>query len=251
MFTKLVKTIHKVLLDDGFHLVGTSADSKATDDILTSLPSDWDSSDDVWVLAYRAPNEQKKSLAVLKALKVGETLEVHMSTGDTDENGLSCELVLKEFVDEDGELDVIAVRRRVVDKLTNPFKEGNTSSKTQSDTKKDNKNSRPSERKPPVDLRDYSRGGQRMGGHPAGFGYGSNDLNPQFGAFGGPAGMGGLGGMGGMGGMRGTIPPGARYDPIGPGDTYRPRGNNPDWDVASAEPDPDELPPPGYNNMFM
>ncbi|CAI2180278.1 15298_t:CDS:2 [Funneliformis geosporum] len=50
---------------------------------------------------------------------------------------------------------------------------------------------------------------------------------------------------------RGSVPPGARFDPIvpfGPGSSRpgRPRG-----DPFSGEPDNDELPPPGYNDMFM
>ncbi|CAG8468535.1 12466_t:CDS:10 [Ambispora gerdemannii] len=40
---------------------------------------------------------------------------------------------------------------------------------------------------------------------------------------------------------RGAVPPGARFDPIGPfGRGY-----------FSGEPDPDDEPPPGYSNMFM
>ncbi|KAI8371588.1 PI31 proteasome regulator N-terminal-domain-containing protein [Radiomyces spectabilis] len=52
---------------------------------------------------------------------------------------------------------------------------------------------------------------------------------------------------------RGAVPPGARFDPIGPFGArpgrggIRPRGSG----RFSGEPDNDELPPPGYNDMFM
>jgi hypothetical protein len=48
---------------------------------------------------------------------------------------------------------------------------------------------------------------------------------------------------------RGAVPPGARFDPIVP---FNPRpnvGQNPTY--FSGEPDNDEPPPPGYNDMFM
>lgn len=48
---------------------------------------------------------------------------------------------------------------------------------------------------------------------------------------------------------RGAVPPGARFDPFGP----VPRGGS-RTDPRSgrfAGPDPDHLPPPGYDDMFM
>ncbi|ORZ16267.1 PI31 proteasome regulator N-terminal-domain-containing protein [Absidia repens] len=80
--------------------------------------------------------------------------------------------------------------------------------------------------------------------HPI-FGGGRNDLDDPAGVFGGPQPL-----------PRGAVPPGARFDPIGPfggnpgrgggrGGRGRGRGN------FGGEPDNDELPPPGYNDMFM
>ncbi|CAG9840027.1 unnamed protein product [Diabrotica balteata] len=63
----------------------------------------------------------------------------------------------------------------------------------------------------------------------------------------GPSFGGGLGGRipGGMGLPPGAVPPGARFDPFRPPDVDRfpPRRPN--------RPDPDEFPPPGYDDMFM
>lgn len=42
--------------------------------------------------------------------------------------------------------------------------------------------------------------------------------------------------------FRGSVPPGARFDPVGPSGTEPRRG---------GIPDPDHLPPPGYDDMFM
>lgn len=79
-------------------------------------------------------------------------------------------------------------------------------------------------------------------------------------------------GGGGVGGPRipsgggqflppGAVPPGARFDPIGPfggPSPYRPfagrppagRGGGRGGGPFSGEPDNDELPPPGYTDMF-
>ncbi|TPX34989.1 hypothetical protein SmJEL517_g02490 [Synchytrium microbalum] len=119
-----------------------------------------------------------------------------------------------------------------------------------------------------------------------GFGVGDRDLDP-FGAAPGlipPHGYGGLGGFGGgsggmvvgpdhpmfagRGGFRGgpptgptplgplAIPPGARYDPIGPfgpgpNAPVRPGRGNGRGAPFSGEPDPDEMMPPGYDQMYM
>ncbi|XP_063217511.1 proteasome inhibitor PI31 subunit-like, partial [Bacillus rossius redtenbacheri] len=52
-------------------------------------------------------------------------------------------------------------------------------------------------------------------------------------------------GIGIPGGLpRGSVPPGARFDPVGPsGGLPNPRRQPP--------PDSDHLPPPGYDDMFM
>ncbi|KAF8980747.1 hypothetical protein BGZ46_003746 [Entomortierella lignicola] len=87
-----------------------------------------------------------------------------------------------------------------------------------------------------------------------------------------PGGVGGIGGGGGIYGgpqplPRGSVPPGARFDPIGP---FGPTGgnapgagtahNNPHqgpWRGAGrensfpGEPDNDDAPPPGYMDMYM
>ncbi|CAB4374360.1 unnamed protein product [Rhizophagus irregularis] len=69
-------------------------------------------------------------------------------------------------------------------------------------------------------------------------------------------GRGGGGGGGIYGGPqplpRGSVPPGARFDPIGPfGPVGTPRGGFGRGNRTSGDPDNDELPPPGYNDMFM
>ncbi|KAI9294173.1 hypothetical protein K502DRAFT_305283 [Neoconidiobolus thromboides FSU 785] len=49
-----------------------------------------------------------------------------------------------------------------------------------------------------------------------------------------------------------AIPPGARFDPITPlGPRVNPNSQREQRPTFSGEPDNDELPPPGYNNMFM
>ncbi|KAJ3116329.1 hypothetical protein HDU96_009889 [Phlyctochytrium bullatum] len=111
----------------------------------------------------------------------------------------------------------------------------------------------------------------RGGMHPGGGMFVGPD-HPIFGMGGGGYG-GGYGGFpGGMGGPRypagpgsylppGAVPPGARFDPIGP-NAPRPRppgggsfggfGGGPGGrPFGSGDPDNDELPPPGSDNMFL
>jgi hypothetical protein len=46
--------------------------------------------------------------------------------------------------------------------------------------------------------------------------------------------------------FRGSVPPGARFDPFGP------QGPEPRSDLWGwGRPNPDHLPPPGYDDMFM
>ncbi|KAI8582293.1 hypothetical protein K450DRAFT_228276 [Umbelopsis ramanniana AG] len=91
-----------------------------------------------------------------------------------------------------------------------------------------------------------SGGGMLVGpDHPM-FGSGQSRNDPSSGIYGGPQPL-----------PRGSVPPGARFDPIGP------FGNNPNAGPQGSfgprgpsrnfrgEPDNDELPPPGYDDMFM
>ncbi|KAF9358944.1 hypothetical protein BGX26_000550 [Mortierella sp. AD094] len=87
-----------------------------------------------------------------------------------------------------------------------------------------------------------------------------------------PGGVGGIGGGGGIYGgpqplPRGSVPPGARFDPIGPfgptggnapgagtahGDPHRGQGRGAGRGTSfPGEPDNDDAPPPGYMDMFM
>ncbi|KAI9209926.1 uncharacterized protein BJ171DRAFT_485585 [Polychytrium aggregatum] len=102
-----------------------------------------------------------------------------------------------------------------------------------------------------------------FGGRPpvGGFGGGGMVVRPghpifQGSAPGGPLGPPSLGGPPRL--PPGAVPPGARFDPIGPfgpvpGSGFRPigpggpRGSRP----FSGDPDNDELPPPGYNDMYL
>ena len=96
----------------------------------------------------------------------------------------------------------------------------------------------------------------RQPDHPAApppYGIGDGDLDPFGGGgngmFAGPGhpvfGPGG-GRVGGLPAVpRGMVPPGARYDPVGPGGMG---GRNPN--LFPGEPDPDELKPPGYDDQF-
>ncbi|KAI8375298.1 PI31 proteasome regulator N-terminal-domain-containing protein [Choanephora cucurbitarum] len=93
-----------------------------------------------------------------------------------------------------------------------------------------------------------SGGGMFVGpSHPMFGGRGGSSLDDPSGLFGGPQPL-----------PSGSVPPGARFDPIGPfgGLPSRPGsgprgGNNRFPRNFSGDPDNDELPPPGYDNMFL
>ncbi|KAH3756770.1 hypothetical protein Pelo_11446 [Pelomyxa schiedti] len=77
--------------------------------------------------------------------------------------------------------------------------------------------------------------------------YGGNLIGPRHPGFGG-----GVGGIGrpppGLG-----VPPGARYDPFGPPGVYPtpPQSGRGRGTGSAFGPDPDHLPPPGYDDMYM
>lgn len=50
---------------------------------------------------------------------------------------------------------------------------------------------------------------------------------------------------------RGAVPPGARFDPFGPPAPDPSGGMRPDFRNQRSGPDPDHLPRPGYDDMFM
>ncbi|KAL7752565.1 hypothetical protein RI367_002099 [Sorochytrium milnesiophthora] len=102
-----------------------------------------------------------------------------------------------------------------------------------------------------------NRGYPGLGGSSSG---GGMFVGPDHPMFQGPGGA--FGGIQGGDGVlpRGAVPPGARFDPIVPGQVPGsaglggPRGmtgGGPGRQLRSGEPDPDNLPPPGYNDMFM
>ncbi|KAI8647333.1 PI31 proteasome regulator N-terminal-domain-containing protein [Parasitella parasitica] len=90
-------------------------------------------------------------------------------------------------------------------------------------------------------------GGMRVGpGHPIFGNRGGDNLHDPSGLFGGPEPL-----------PRGSVPPGARFDPIGPFGSLPVRppsgnrlGRRDPRGFHSGEPDNDELQPPGYNDMF-
>ncbi|KXJ20526.1 Proteasome inhibitor PI31 subunit [Exaiptasia diaphana] len=86
--------------------------------------------------------------------------------------------------------------------------------------------------------------GDRFPGHPGGGGM----LMDPFRTGGGLPSMPGTGSVPGQL-PRGSVPPGARFDPFGPVPPGGARGDTQSGRFAG--PDPDELPPPGYDDMFM
>ncbi|TPX40918.1 hypothetical protein SeMB42_g03586 [Synchytrium endobioticum] len=101
--------------------------------------------------------------------------------------------------------------------------------------------------------------GMGIGNPFGGMGGGGMVVGPDHPMFGGvPGGVGGFGPLVGGPDRLGplAVPPGARFDPIGPfgpgaGGPVRPGRGSGRGQPFSGEPDNDELPPPGYNDMFM
>ncbi|XP_068908525.1 proteasome inhibitor PI31 subunit [Tenebrio molitor] len=247
---------HLVLVSNDFKCVGLG-ESKVIDGTETkteALPAGWSES-------YSIRYVHKGRLYILKCTKVDEGLMLNLIRVDERTTSL-VQLNSNAVASRTGTLaQMLPKHTDLMDQIKTQLIEKVVASKNSRDTSSQTvapsaSNPQPMSPQNPSPLMVDPLGGGFP--RPGGVGVGEIDLNP-FGrnplAFPSPMGGGGMlfepprGGRfpqgPGFGLPPGAIPPGARFDPFRPPDVDRfPRRPN-------NRPDNDELPPPGYDDMFM
>jgi len=269
----LVCCLHWKIISNGFKCIGLGEDPPENASKSEMLPEGWSGDSTLYTLLYM-PNDAEKA-HLLKIIAIDGTLLVHFMRLSDEKTGTT-NLRVADFANEDLTSFNSALKntenlqekfqKEVIDELNLKPK---TSSSSQNQRSDDSLRAGPSRqgRVPqyrPDDDDPLRVGPPRRGGNPYGmpsrdpFAVGRGDLDPLAGGFGGgmimdPFHSGGFrGGPDPSAGLPGrlppgAVPPGARFDPFGPdvGPDGQPRRG------GRAGPNPDHLPPPGFDDMFM
>ncbi|XP_072175430.1 proteasome inhibitor PI31 subunit-like [Diadema setosum] len=281
----LVCYIHWNLVHQGFKCIGKGDETPASIKKSEILPPSWNGSQEEYTLHYVPGDSEDKFL--LKCLAVEEALFSNFMRMK-DEKVTSVSLDVKQFVDKEHlhdfervYKDLTLLRRILEDDLISPLKKEekaasagpseqstSASSRRHPGQERDGREMNPLRGEDPLREDDPLRVPHRLPGQRSNpewgqpvdpFSVGRSDLDPFSGGGSGMlmdpfrSGMPHRGidpGMGMPGRLpRGAVPPGARFDPIGP-----PRPMGPGGGPAGGflgDPDPDHQPPPGYDDMFM
>ncbi|XP_051567815.1 proteasome inhibitor PI31 subunit-like [Myxocyprinus asiaticus] len=251
----LICFVHWEIVKRGYKCLGTGDDPRDGEKKSELLPSGWNESKELYTLRYRS-NDDKSSI-LLKAFTVDSTLIFNLMDSTT-EKVTDLTINVSDYVDE-ANLQTFESVFKNTEELTKKLKssllpsekdelQAKTEKKRESEraTNSRDSNSDPlliQTRVPPT------RHPPNWPDPMAPFAAGGADLDP----FGGRAGgmivdplragfpRSGFDPSSGIPGVLppGSVPPGARFDPFGPVGRHRPG------------PDPDHMPPPGYDDMFM
>ncbi|KAI8075482.1 PI31 proteasome regulator N-terminal-domain-containing protein [Gilbertella persicaria] len=290
-YDAIAGAVHAIMLSVGFRFAGLGDDARQEGDGTRKvLPENWNENG-LHVYAFRYSHPQSSLTFVVKTLKLGDKCVI-LGLGIGDNKTAMLDFLIEDytsasfypyesssdkplvhgFISSNRFEDFIkAYKLKILQKLIPGLQ------KPGYEEQEDNSNNAPSsgrfepqrqqQRYPSRDQEDiYDVGGSDLrplpdqgmhmpgggGGmyvgpdHPIFGGRGGSSLDDPSGLFGGPQPL-----------PRGSVPPGARFDPIGPfgGLPRRPTGGNrgrggPHRNFA-GEPDNDELRPPGYDDMFM
>ncbi|KAM9296974.1 proteasome inhibitor PI31 subunit [Gastrophryne carolinensis] len=239
----LVCFIHWELISSGFRCLGTGEQASPQErEGSEKLPDGWASNKELYTLRYQSG----QSKALLKVLLVQGTILVNLMESQT-EKVADLTLNMEDFIDATNLQSFHSVYKnpkelhqqiqsKLLSSLLRPKETRRTPERAEHPPEHDPL--RVPTRNPPRHPPTW----EDPSGH---FPYGAADLDPLGRSSGGmifdplhsgrtrprPDPLGGL--------PLGAVPPGARFDPIGPPGAHRPG------------PDPDHLPPPGYDDMFM
>lgn len=283
-FDSVILAVHACLVERGFRCINSGEERNAQQecDFGETLPPDWNGLDDVYALQYR--RRSLNSVFIFKALILGNKIMVYVMEEDEskmhdtelDVDAFTCESVdYSSFNSAQHNLESVFKRldqlkskvfKDIVDKFSSHSSRA-SSQEERTESRTTNQREQPSRLIDDDPLRISPQRPPGFHGQWAPvagpFGYGDGDRMPgHSGASGGmlmdPFRSGGVGSTGGdrfrpplnPGHLpRGGIPPGARFDPFGP---VPPGGSRTDPRSGQfAAPDPDHLPPPGYDDMFM
>lgn len=248
----LICFVHWEIVKGGYKCLGVGDEPKDGEKSSELLPPGWNESNELYALRYRS-NDDRSSL-LLKAFTVDSTLIFNLMDSTT-EKVTDLTINVSEYVDEANMQTFESVFKNT-DELTTklkssllPAKKEERQGKTQK--KKDSERAGRDPHRDPllIPTRGPSNRQPNWPDPMAPFAAGGADLDPFGGRTGGmivdPLRAGfprsGFDPSSGIPGVLppGAVPPGARFDPFGPVGRHRPG------------PDPDHMPPPGYDDMFM
>jgi proteasome inhibitor subunit 1 (PI31) len=237
------------------------------------LPVGWNSDDFVYSLIYQTSSGSSSDNYLLKVIIMDGTLLVHLLRM-ADEKMVDLEIKTEEFVTDN--LTSFESAYKNPDQLASLFisnvldaftsKPSSTTTKSSADSERIRSSQTTDPLRVPPCRRPQARPEWEPQRNP--FPIGRGDLDPLCGGVGGgmfydplrsggPPSFGGGGGFGSIdpsGFPRGSFVPGARFDPVRP-PGVDPSGNfrpySPGNRGFGLDPDPDHLPPPGYDDMFM
>ncbi|KAM9524693.1 proteasome inhibitor PI31 subunit [Salvelinus alpinus] len=243
--------VHWEIVKSGYKCLGLGDEPQSGDKKSELLPTGWNGSKELYTLRYKSNDD--KSNFLVKAITVDSTLIFNLMDSATEQVS-DLTMNVSDYVDADhlqtfesvfknAEDLSQKVKRQLLPSVPAPRKEDKRSREKSDDSQPDSDPLRIPTRHPQTN---------RQPNWPdpmAPFAAGGADLDPFGGRGGGmivdPLRAGyprsGFDPSGGLPGILppGAVPPGARFDPFGPVGRHRPG------------PDPDHMPPPGYDDMFM
>ncbi|KAJ8400863.1 hypothetical protein AAFF_G00392170 [Aldrovandia affinis] len=247
--------VHWEIVRSGHKCIGTGDQPQESDTKSELLPSGWNDNKELFTLRYQSKNE--KSYLILKAITVDSTLIFNLMDSAT-EHVSDLTVNVSDYVDADNLQafdSVFKSTEELTKKVQADLLPPDSSSKGKSSKKTEKRPLRESDQQPDrnplfTPPRHPQTGREPYWTDPMDpFAAGGADLDPFSGRSGGmivdplrsglPRSI--FDPSAGIPGRLppGAVPPGARFDPFGPVGQNRPN------------PDPDHLPPPGYDDMFM
>ncbi|KAI4902867.1 hypothetical protein NFI96_020693 [Prochilodus magdalenae] len=263
----LVCFAHWEIVKSGYKCLGAGDEPRDGEKKSELLPAAWNASKELYTLRYRS-NDDKSNL-LLKAITVDSTLIFNLMDSATDKV-TDLTVSVSDYVDEASLQSFESVFKNTADLAKKLKSSLLPAAKVESAERKERRERAPAADTRPSPDHDPLRIPPRVPptAHPPNwtdpmspFAAGGADLDPfrqvvhrplDLPVPGRPGGMivdplragfprSGFDPSGGIPGVLppGAVPPGARFDPFGPVGRHRPG------------PDPDHLPPPGYDDMFM
>ncbi|KAF0034399.1 hypothetical protein F2P81_012157 [Scophthalmus maximus] len=238
--------VHWELIKSGFRCVGSGDEPRSSDRRSELLPPDWSSNKELYSLRYK-PGDGDTQL-LLKAIAVDSILIFNLMNCSTQQVS-DLTVNLSDHVDTDHlhtfdsvykDKDCLSaqVKSQLLpsqDKPTAPRAERRSRREEEQEQEEERQRRRRGEDSDPLRIPSrrprqgtqphWNRGGGGMIMDPLRSGYPRSGFDPSSGI---PDIL-----------PPGAVPPGARFDPFGPIGRHRPG------------PDPDHMPPPGYDDMFM
>ncbi|XP_041836540.1 proteasome inhibitor PI31 subunit [Melanotaenia boesemani] len=252
--------VHWEMIKNGYRCIGSGDEPRISDKKSELLPADWSSNKELYSLRYKA--KDKDTQILLKAITVDSALIFNLMNASTQQvSDLTVNISDHVNADQLHMFDSVfkdadSLSEKVKTQLL-PSPERLTGQKAENRSQREEEEEAQRRRGEDSDPLRIPNRHPRQGTHPhwpdpmiPPFAAGGADLDP-FGSRGG----GGMivdplrsgyprSGFDPSSGIPdilppGAVPPGARFDPFGPIGRHRPG------------PDPDHMPPPGYDDMFM